>query len=152
YRLGRRLVPRSRELAPQLVRGIRRRRRRRDRCGLRLTPAIPVPEGADSERDHCELGQPAPGAVGPRPPGYGLATPNRWYHSAASCFAQAPPVPGGAFERRGRLRPKEGEDGNVTEYEILLLLDPELDDDRQGEIVTRARELVERGGGTWDLH
>jgi small subunit ribosomal protein S6 len=40
----------------------------------------------------------------------------------------------------------------VNEYEILLLLDPELDDDRQAEIVTRARELVERGGGTWDLH
>jgi len=40
----------------------------------------------------------------------------------------------------------------VTEYEILLLLDPELDDDRQGEIVARTRELVERGGGTWDLH
>jgi hypothetical protein len=40
----------------------------------------------------------------------------------------------------------------VNEYEILLLLDPELDDDRQGEVVARARELVERGGGTWDLH
>ena len=40
----------------------------------------------------------------------------------------------------------------MNEYEILLLLDPELDDDRQAEIVTRARELVERGGGTWDLH
>jgi small subunit ribosomal protein S6 len=40
----------------------------------------------------------------------------------------------------------------VNEYEILLLLDPELDDDRQGEVVSRARELVERSGGTWDLH
>jgi len=40
----------------------------------------------------------------------------------------------------------------VTEYEILLLLDPDLDDDRQGEIVSRTRELVERGGGSWDLH
>ena len=40
----------------------------------------------------------------------------------------------------------------MNEYEILLLLDPELDDDRQGEVVTRARELVEQGGGTWDLH
>ena len=40
----------------------------------------------------------------------------------------------------------------MTEYEILLLLDPDLDDDRQGEVVTRARELVESGGGTWDLH
>ena len=40
----------------------------------------------------------------------------------------------------------------MNEYEILLLLDPELDDDRQGEVVARARELVESGGGTWDLH
>ena len=40
----------------------------------------------------------------------------------------------------------------MTEYEILLLLDPDLDDDRQGEVVARTRELVERGGGTWDLH
>ena len=40
----------------------------------------------------------------------------------------------------------------MTEYEILLLLDPDLDDDRQAEIVARARELVETGGGTWDLH
>jgi small subunit ribosomal protein S6 len=39
----------------------------------------------------------------------------------------------------------------VNEYEILLLLDPELDEGRQGEVVGRARELVERGGGTWDL-
>jgi small subunit ribosomal protein S6 len=40
----------------------------------------------------------------------------------------------------------------VNQYEILLLLDPELDENRQGEVVARARELVERGGGTWDLH
>jgi len=40
----------------------------------------------------------------------------------------------------------------VTKYEILLLLDPELDDGRQGEIVGRVRELVERGEGSWDLH
>ena len=40
----------------------------------------------------------------------------------------------------------------MNEYEILLLLDPDLDDDRQAEIVTRTRELVEKGGGTWDLH
>jgi small subunit ribosomal protein S6 len=40
----------------------------------------------------------------------------------------------------------------VTEYEILLLLDPDLDEGRQSEIVSRARELVENAGGTWDLH
>lgn len=40
----------------------------------------------------------------------------------------------------------------MTEYEILLLLDPDLDDARQAEIVGRARELVERDEGSWDLH
>ena len=32
------------------------------------------------------------------------------------------------------------------------MLDPELADERQNEIVARARELVERGGGTWQGH
>ena len=40
----------------------------------------------------------------------------------------------------------------MNRYEILLLLDADLDDDRQAEIVARVRELVENGGGTWDLH
>ena len=37
-------------------------------------------------------------------------------------------------------------------YEILLMLDPELPEERQDEIVTRARELIERGGGTVEKH
>ena len=40
----------------------------------------------------------------------------------------------------------------MTEYEILLLLDPDLDEARQTDIVARARELVEKSGGSWDLH
>jgi small subunit ribosomal protein S6 len=40
----------------------------------------------------------------------------------------------------------------VNDYEILVLLDPELEESRQGEVVTRARDLVERGGGSWDGH
>lgn len=47
------------------------------------------------------------------------------------------------------LRPKEGVLGNVNAYEILLMLDPELPEERQSEIVARARELVERADGTW---
>ena len=39
-----------------------------------------------------------------------------------------------------------------TEYEVLLLLDPDLEEDRQNEIVTRTRETIERGGGSWDRH
>ena len=37
----------------------------------------------------------------------------------------------------------------MTAYEILLMLDPELPEERQAEVVGRTRELVERGGGTW---
>ena len=40
----------------------------------------------------------------------------------------------------------------MTDYEILLLLDPELPDERQTQIVDRARQAIERDGGTWDKH
>ena len=40
----------------------------------------------------------------------------------------------------------------MIDYEILLLLDPELPDDRQNEIVTRTRELIERSGGRFEGH
>jgi len=40
----------------------------------------------------------------------------------------------------------------VNPYEILLMLDPELPEERQAEIVQRMRELVERSGGAWVGH
>ena len=40
----------------------------------------------------------------------------------------------------------------TTAYEILLLLDPELTDERQNEIVSRTRETIEKGGGSWSDH
>ena len=40
----------------------------------------------------------------------------------------------------------------MTDYEILLMLDPELPEERQTEIITRAREAIEKDGGTWDNH
>ena len=40
----------------------------------------------------------------------------------------------------------------MTEYEVLLLLDPELSDEKQTEIVGRVRTLVEQGGGTFERH
>jgi small subunit ribosomal protein S6 len=40
----------------------------------------------------------------------------------------------------------------VNDYEILVMLDPELPEERQKEIVTRAREAIEREGGRWDRH
>jgi small subunit ribosomal protein S6 len=52
---------------------------------------------------------------------------------------------GGAVQTEGRTR-------DVNEYEILLMLDPDLLDTRQEEILTRIRTLVEQGGGTWVRH
>jgi small subunit ribosomal protein S6 len=40
----------------------------------------------------------------------------------------------------------------VVDYEILLLLDPELAEEKQAEVIARVRELVEKGGGTFDRH
>ena len=40
----------------------------------------------------------------------------------------------------------------MIDYEILLMLDPELPDDRQNEIVQRVRENIERSGGSWGAH
>jgi small subunit ribosomal protein S6 len=40
----------------------------------------------------------------------------------------------------------------VNEYEILLLLDPELAEERSAEIIARVREQIEGDGGTWDNH
>ena len=40
----------------------------------------------------------------------------------------------------------------MTTYEILLLLDPEHAEAREDEIVARAREQVEKTGGTWQSH
>jgi len=37
----------------------------------------------------------------------------------------------------------------VIDYEILLLLDPDLAEEPQAEVVARVRELVEKGGGTF---
>jgi small subunit ribosomal protein S6 len=38
----------------------------------------------------------------------------------------------------------------VTAYEILLLLDPDTEEDRQNEILSRMRALIERQGGRWE--
>ena len=38
----------------------------------------------------------------------------------------------------------------MNDYEIMLLLDPELAEERQEEIVARTRELIEKAGGNWE--
>ncbi len=40
----------------------------------------------------------------------------------------------------------------MTDYEILLMLDPDVPEERHEEILNRARELVEADGGTWEDH
>ncbi|HEY7346558.1 MAG TPA: 30S ribosomal protein S6 [Gaiella sp.] len=40
----------------------------------------------------------------------------------------------------------------MTEYEILLLLDPELAEEKQADVVARLRDLIEKGGGTFERH
>ena len=40
----------------------------------------------------------------------------------------------------------------MNEYEILLMLDPELSDERGAEIIARLQEQVEGDGGSWDAH
>ena len=38
----------------------------------------------------------------------------------------------------------------LNDYEILLMLDPELPEERQGEILTRTQELITTNGGDWE--
>jgi small subunit ribosomal protein S6 len=40
----------------------------------------------------------------------------------------------------------------VNDYEILVILDPELPEERQEEILARARADIERHGGTFESH
>jgi small subunit ribosomal protein S6 len=38
----------------------------------------------------------------------------------------------------------------MNEYEIMLMLDPELTEERGAEIIDRMRAEIEKAGGTWD--
>ena len=40
----------------------------------------------------------------------------------------------------------------MNDYEILLILDVDLPEERQEEILARTRELIEKSGGTFDSH
>jgi small subunit ribosomal protein S6 len=40
----------------------------------------------------------------------------------------------------------------VNDYEILLILDVDLPEERQEEILARTRELIEKGGGRFESH
>src|SRR5262249_53027121 len=58
-----------------------------------------------------------------------------------------------ARDERRRAGPPETtrrSDRSVNDYEILLMLDPDAPEERQEEILTRTRELIERQGGAWE--
>ena len=40
----------------------------------------------------------------------------------------------------------------MNDYEIMLLLDPDLAEERGDEIIQRIRDAVDGAGGTWDGH
>jgi small subunit ribosomal protein S6 len=40
----------------------------------------------------------------------------------------------------------------LNDYEIMLLLDPELAEERGNEIIQRIRDAVDSAGGSWDGH
>jgi len=40
----------------------------------------------------------------------------------------------------------------VNDYEIMLLLDPELAEERANEVIQRIRDAVEGSSGSWDGH
>jgi len=40
----------------------------------------------------------------------------------------------------------------LNDYEIMLLLDPELAEERANEIIQRIRDSVDQAGGSWDGH
>ena len=40
----------------------------------------------------------------------------------------------------------------MIDYEILLMLDPELSEEQQGAVIARTRELIEKDGGSLDRH
>ncbi len=40
----------------------------------------------------------------------------------------------------------------MNDYEIMVMLDPELPEERGNEIIQRIRDSVDGAGGTWDGH
>ena len=123
-------VARGGELGAQLLRV----RRLGLRCvGPRAPPEqFAQPQGAGQ---HCKQALHAGDATLPPL----LATP-------VAPFPEA--VQGGAADS---VHEKE-EFGLLNDYEIMLLLDPELSEERGSEIIKRIRDAVEAAQGTWDGH
>lgn len=123
-------VARCGKLRPQLLR-VRRLGLRG--VGLRAPPEqCAQPQGAGQ---HCKQALHAGDATLPPL----LATPVAPFPEAAQ---------GGAADS---VHEKE-EFGLLNDYEIMLLLDPELSEERGSEIIKRIRDAVEAAQGTWDGH
>src|SRR5581483_7090114 len=108
----------------------------RDRCA----PA-PAEEGADPEPSREQREEALHAADATLPP--------------ASRHARRAVPPEAASTGRGRLSPWEegGRFGRMmTEYEIMVLLDPELPEERGNQVIQRVRDAVDASGGTWDGH
>src|SRR5207237_10189065 len=110
--------------------------RPRGRAPARAPAAEPTPCGARTGIRQGLL----------RPATRDEASRGRCYSVPTSRHACRRLVPERRARRRGRLRPREGANGTVNEYDILLMLDPDVPEERHDEIIARTRELIERGG------
>ena len=79
-----------------------------------------------------------------------MASGRRRYTRLTSCFAERRPSRA-AREAKPLDRGKEAI-GDVNAYEVMLMLEPELAEERQNEIIARVRDLSDRGGGAWEGH
>ena len=71
------------------------------------------------------------------------------YTPVTSCSVDALALPGRRGDDGADSDQGKEDSGNVNPYEVLLMLDPELPDERQSEIVARAQEIVTKDGGVW---
>src|SRR6478752_5842342 len=53
----------------------------------------------------------------------------------------------GAGKAGAAIRPREVI--RIKSYEIMLLIEPEVAEERHGEIIDRIKDIVEKGAGTW---
>src|SRR5918996_1183473 len=63
-----------------------------------------------------------------------------------------PRIDGFDLDPPGRPAPDRSPEGSDRDGNSTQKSQPALPDERQSEIVSRTRDLIERGGGTWDAH
>ena len=131
------------------------RPRARRRGSRRASPAAPRPDraqssGRASRRSCCRRRR--QNAAAPSNP---VIPTSRPLTGSMVHWADFPPRPSRRTTRSGAkgagptqsMGSRRGGNSGVNEYEILLMLDPELDEERGNEIIARIRERVEGDGG-----